>query len=157
MMFAFLTTDREWPWRDEDLLGWPGLAVVGAILVVLTLWTYFGQRKVGWNRLAAILGLRLGALAVVPVLLVRPSFAHEVAGTVVPDPHLRRRPGNHGEGPEGHCRGGRAGHARRHDGGGARLRRQQGQGKSDRGRAGPGGAKRHRAPVRGRQAGRHEG
>jgi uncharacterized membrane protein len=74
---AFLTTEREWPWRDGDLLGWPGLVLVAALLVLLTLWTYVGQRKVGWNRLLLILGLRLAALALTALLILRPSFASE--------------------------------------------------------------------------------
>src|SRR5438067_2212001 len=74
---AWLTTERDWPWRDEDLLGWPGLLVVAAVLVLLTLWTYSGQRRIGWGKLLTVLGLRLGALAVTALLLLRPSFASE--------------------------------------------------------------------------------
>jgi len=44
---AWLTTERDWPWRDETS-GLPGLAAVAALLVLLTLWTYSGQRKIGW-------------------------------------------------------------------------------------------------------------
>jgi hypothetical protein len=72
-----MITEREWPWRDGDLFGWQGLVAVGALLVLLTLWTYFGQRQVGWRRLLLILGLRLAALAVTGLLLLRPSFAQE--------------------------------------------------------------------------------
>jgi uncharacterized membrane protein len=74
---AFLTTDREWPWRDGDVLGWRGLVLVAVVLVLLTLWTYIGQRQVGWRRLGLILGLRLGALALTALLILRPSFASE--------------------------------------------------------------------------------
>jgi len=42
---AWLTTERDWPWRDEDLLGWPGLAAGAALLVLLTLWTYSGSAR----------------------------------------------------------------------------------------------------------------
>jgi uncharacterized membrane protein len=76
-LLAFFTTERDWPWRDEDLLGWPGLAAVAAVLVLLTLWTYSGQRKIGWGKVATVLGLRLAALAVVALLLLRPAFASE--------------------------------------------------------------------------------
>jgi uncharacterized membrane protein len=76
-VLATLTTERVWPWRDGDLLGWPGLVLVGALLVVLTVWTYSGQRKIGWRKLVSVLCLRLGALAVVALLLMRPSFASE--------------------------------------------------------------------------------
>jgi hypothetical protein len=78
-ILAKLTTDRDWPWREGDLLGWPGLLAAAAILVLLTLWTYSGQRQVGWRKVLAILGLRLAALAVIVLLLVRPSLANEEA------------------------------------------------------------------------------
>jgi len=74
-LLAKLTTDRDWPWRDGDLLGWPGMLAVAALLVLLTLWTYSGQRQVGWDKVLAVLGLRLAALAVIILLLLRPSFA----------------------------------------------------------------------------------
>jgi hypothetical protein len=74
---SFLTTERDWPWRDGDWLGWQGLVIVGALLILLTLWTYLGHRKVGWRRLLVILGLRLGALAVTALLILRPTFASE--------------------------------------------------------------------------------
>jgi hypothetical protein len=76
-MFAKFTTDRDWPWRDGDLLGWPGLLAIAGVLVLLTLWTYSGQRQVGWRKLLAILGLRLAALIVIVLLLLRPSYANE--------------------------------------------------------------------------------
>lgn len=75
-MFAVLRTEREWPWTDEAL-GWMGLALVAGVLVLLTLWTYSGARSIGWRRLAAVLLLRLAALAVALLLLVRPFYAQE--------------------------------------------------------------------------------
>jgi uncharacterized membrane protein len=75
-MFAVLRTERQWPWTD-DALGWTGLFVVAGILVLLTLWTYAGTRKIGWRRLAGVLLLRLAALAIAVLLLVRPFFANE--------------------------------------------------------------------------------
>jgi hypothetical protein len=80
---AWLTTERDWPWRDSDVLGWPGLLIVASLLTLLTLWTYSGQRQVGWLRLFTILGLRLAALAVVLLLILRPTFASE-QDTVTP-------------------------------------------------------------------------
>jgi uncharacterized membrane protein len=74
---AWLTTERDWPWRDGDGLGWPGFALVAALLVLLTLWTYAGQRRAGWGKILCVLGLRLGALGVIALLLLRPSFASE--------------------------------------------------------------------------------
>jgi uncharacterized membrane protein len=74
---GWITTERDWPWRDGDLLGWPGLIFVVLLLVFLTLWTYSGQRRIGWRRLLGILALRLGALLVIAMLLLRPSFASE--------------------------------------------------------------------------------
>jgi hypothetical protein len=75
-MFAVLRTEREWPWTDEAL-GWTGLLIVAGALVLLTLWTYAGTRKLGWSRLAAVLLLRLAALAIAVLLLVRPFYAQE--------------------------------------------------------------------------------
>jgi hypothetical protein len=75
-MFAVLRTEREWPWTD-DALGWTGLLAAAGVLVVLTLWTYAGTRKIGWSHLAAVLLLRLAALAIAVLLLVRPFYAQE--------------------------------------------------------------------------------
>ena len=45
----------------------------------MTLWTYSGQRTtVGWNKVLAVLGLRLAALAVIVLMLLRPSFGSEM-------------------------------------------------------------------------------
>jgi hypothetical protein len=77
MLLAKLTTDRDWPWREGDLLGWPGLLAIALLLVLLTLWTYSGQRNVGWAKVFTVLGLRLAALGVIILLLLRPSFASE--------------------------------------------------------------------------------
>ncbi len=76
-LLAIIATDRDWPWRDGDLLGWPGLVGAALVLVLLTLWTYSGQRAIGWRKVFVVLGLRLGALAAVLLLLLRPSFASE--------------------------------------------------------------------------------
>ncbi|HYV34660.1 MAG TPA: hypothetical protein VE988_03085 [Gemmataceae bacterium] len=74
---AILTADRDWPWRDGDLLGWPGLVAIAALLVLVTLWTYAGQRQIGWRKVFTVLALRLAALAIIALLLLRPSFANE--------------------------------------------------------------------------------
>src|ERR1700722_7020303 len=76
-LIGSIITERDWPWRDGDILGWPGLLAVAALLVVLTLWTYSGQREVGWRKVLTVLGLRLAALAVTLLLLLRPSFGSE--------------------------------------------------------------------------------
>jgi uncharacterized membrane protein len=76
-LVAWLTTEREWPWRDDDFFGWPGLACAGAVLIALTLWTYSGHRRIGPRKLLVVLCLRLAALAVIAILLLRPAFASD--------------------------------------------------------------------------------
>src|SRR4051794_32474845 len=70
------------PW-DARGLGLPGLAAGAGPPVVLTVWTYAGARDTGWRRVLAVLGLRLAALLVCCLVLLRPSFADRTE-TVVP-------------------------------------------------------------------------
>ena len=101
-MFAVLRTDREWPWSD-DVFGWTGLLTVAAVLVLLTLWTYSGTRRIGWRRLVTVLLLRLAALAIAFLLVIRPYFAQEQAvldaGVIVV--FARNPPDDEQEDPEG--------------------------------------------------------
>lgn len=51
------------------------LAVVACILVVLTVWTYLGVARANVRRVGLILGLRLLALMLAVLMIMRPSFA----------------------------------------------------------------------------------
>jgi uncharacterized membrane protein len=53
-----------------------GLAIA-LIVAGLTVWTYAGVERVTFGRLLAVLGLRLGALAVAFMMALRPSLAFE--------------------------------------------------------------------------------
>jgi uncharacterized membrane protein len=62
-----------WPWSLKPWGTWALLAVA-VLLVALTLWTYAGVKGVTLRRLLAILGLRLLALGLACLMIVRPSF-----------------------------------------------------------------------------------
>ena len=66
--------DPAWPWSLPGV-GLPALAAVALVLAALTVWTYLGAQGVTWRRMLAVLGLRLGALAVTCLLVLRPSLA----------------------------------------------------------------------------------
>jgi uncharacterized membrane protein len=68
------TLDPAWPRMP---LGLGTLALAAALLIALTVWTYVGARGTSWRRLAIVLALRLTALAVTVLLVLRPSFATE--------------------------------------------------------------------------------
>src|SRR5262245_56099395 len=75
--FAELTLDPAWPWSLPGL-GVPALAAAGLALALLTVWTYLGVRGASWRRVLAVLALRLLALLVACLVVLRPSFAdHE--------------------------------------------------------------------------------
>src|SRR5438876_11170962 len=69
-----LTNDPAWPW-SLPRLGLPALAVVTIILVVLTVWTYLGVPGATVRRVVIVLGLRLAALVLAILALLRPSLA----------------------------------------------------------------------------------
>lgn len=60
------------------------LFAVALVLVLLTLWTYLGSRKSSPRRVLIVLGLRLLALAVAVLLMLRPSIAKEETSLVDP-------------------------------------------------------------------------
>ena len=68
------TSDPAWPWSLPHL-GLPALVVVGIVLAVLTVWTYLGVRSATFRRVAVVLALRLFALLLACLMLVRPSLA----------------------------------------------------------------------------------
>lgn len=65
-----LTKDLAAPFGPWSLL------VVAALLVVLTAWTYLGVARANVRRVALILGLRLFALLLAVLMILRPSLAY---------------------------------------------------------------------------------
>jgi uncharacterized membrane protein len=69
-----VTNDPAWPWSLAPF-GLPGLAVVALVLTGLTVWTYVGVPGAGFRRVLVVLGLRLAALVLACLMLLRPSVA----------------------------------------------------------------------------------
>src|SRR5947209_14880563 len=69
-----LTQDPAWPWSLAPF-GLPALGVVALVLTGLTVWTYLGVPGAGFRRVLVVLGLRLGALVLACLMLLRPSVA----------------------------------------------------------------------------------
>src|SRR5215211_1646972 len=67
-------TDPAWPW-SLPFLGWPALLLVALAVAGLTVLTYLVGRRADFRRFLAVLTLRLGALLVVFLLMLRPSLA----------------------------------------------------------------------------------
>jgi uncharacterized membrane protein len=63
--------DPAWPW-SLPRVGMPALAVVAIVLTLLTLWTYRGATP---RRVAVVVALRLLALFLALITLLRPAFA----------------------------------------------------------------------------------
>ena len=84
-MFArmSLTIDPAWPGVSPST-GWMLLAAAAAVVVAITVWTYLGVRRSSSRRLFIVLGLRLLALAVTVLLMLRPSIAREEESAVDP-------------------------------------------------------------------------
>src|SRR6266478_147931 len=66
-----LTKDLVWPWSL------PGLILIAVVLVVLTIWTYRGVRGSTNRRVTLGLGLRLAALVLACLMILRPSLAYK--------------------------------------------------------------------------------
>jgi uncharacterized membrane protein len=71
-----LSFDPVWPW-SVPVFGWAAFVVVAVVLTVLTVASYFTGWRGSRGRLLAVLGLRLGALVVVGLILLRPSLAQQ--------------------------------------------------------------------------------
>src|SRR5262245_21734764 len=71
-MSAELTWQLIDPWTRT---GWLIFAGARGVLALLTLWTYWGVRAAGRNRVLTVLGLRLVALLIACLLLTRPGLA----------------------------------------------------------------------------------
>jgi len=72
--FPTLTDDPAWPWSTAHY-GVPALALVALLLAGLTAWTYVGVPGASSRRVLTMLALRLFALALACLMLLRPSFA----------------------------------------------------------------------------------
>src|SRR5262245_12789614 len=77
-MFAatHLITDPAWPWSLPGI-GVGALAGVALALALLTIVTYLGDKKVTPRRIAIVLLLRLLALVVALIVVLRPSLAQD--------------------------------------------------------------------------------
>jgi uncharacterized membrane protein len=60
---------------DDPVLAVPILVLVALILIALTVWTYLGVRGATVRRVALVLGLRLLALVLAVLTMLRPSLA----------------------------------------------------------------------------------
>jgi hypothetical protein len=68
----FYSSRPGFPWSIYPI-GLPALAVVAALLVVFTVWTYLGHPQATRRRVLVVLALRLAALVVALLTAVRPS------------------------------------------------------------------------------------
>src|SRR6516164_4567380 len=70
-MMAELTfnTDPTWPWSSGNF------GLLALVLTGLTVWTYLGARGATFRRLLAVLALRLGALLLAFLAVLRPALA----------------------------------------------------------------------------------
>src|SRR6476469_9045887 len=66
--------DPAWPW-SVPRVGLPGLAIIALLLAGLTVWTYHGTRTASRRRVAIVVALRLLALLLAVLTLMRPAFA----------------------------------------------------------------------------------
>jgi uncharacterized membrane protein len=69
-----LNSDPTYPWSAAGF-GLPLLIAVALLLTGLTVWTYLGSRGSTFRRLLAVLALRLGALLLAFLALLRPALA----------------------------------------------------------------------------------
>jgi uncharacterized membrane protein len=67
-------TDPTWPWSAGNF-GPAALAVLALVLTGLTVWTYLGARGATFRRLLTVLALRLGALLLAFLAVLRPALA----------------------------------------------------------------------------------
>jgi hypothetical protein len=68
----FFSTRPGFPWSIYPF-GLPALAIVAALLVLFTIWTYLGHPQATRRRVLLVLVLRLAALVVALITAVRPS------------------------------------------------------------------------------------
>src|SRR5438552_3710410 len=71
--FGSIVTDPSWP-SSLPTLATPSFLIIASVLVVLTLWTYHGVRNANPRRVIVVLVLRLLALLLAFLAVLRPSF-----------------------------------------------------------------------------------
>ncbi len=80
---ATITVDPAWPW-SLPAFGISALGGVAILLTALTVWAYLGIRGATWRRVGLVLTLRLLALAVAFVVVLRPGLAFEDTAEMPP-------------------------------------------------------------------------
>lgn len=70
------TWDPAWPWSLPGV-GPRGLVLLGLALVALTVWTYRGVRGASYRRVLLLVGIRVAALIVACLAILRPSIAFQ--------------------------------------------------------------------------------
>src|SRR5262249_36857283 len=92
--------DPLWPW-SSPAFGLPGLVAVTLLLVALTIWTYLGVRQASARRIGVFVALRLMALFLAVLMLLRPALAlhgdAKTASTLVIVPDVSESMSNHDE------------------------------------------------------------
>src|SRR5713226_8929928 len=71
-----LTWDPAWPWSLPGI-GPRALILIGLVLVALTVWTYRGVRGASYRRVLFLIGIRVAALIVACLAVLRPSLAFQ--------------------------------------------------------------------------------
>ena len=69
-----LTFDPAWPWSSPPV-GLPALLLVALALAGLTIWTYRGVAQATPRRVATLIAIRLAALFLVLLMVLRPALA----------------------------------------------------------------------------------
>src|SRR5438270_2294330 len=69
-----LTWDPAWPWSLPGI-GPRGLLLCALVLVALTVWTYRGVRGASYRRILLLISIRVAALLVACLAVLRPSLA----------------------------------------------------------------------------------
>lgn len=78
-----LTIDPAWPWSLPGI-GVSAFVGVAIALALITIWTYMGVRAASWRRVGMVLALRLLALVVAFLVVLRPALAIEEVDEVKP-------------------------------------------------------------------------
>src|SRR5215470_15519513 len=71
-----LIWDPAWPWSLPGV-GLRGLILIGLLLVALTVWSYRGVRGASYRRVLFLIGIRVAALIVACLAVLRPSLAFQ--------------------------------------------------------------------------------
>ncbi len=85
MMLANISLefDPAWPWSLPNT-GLAALGGVALLLTVLTVWTYFGVRGASVRRIGSVLALRLLALGIAFLIVLRPSLGFHPTDELAP-------------------------------------------------------------------------